>query len=185
MTKEDKNKKKDTGRKIKEPITKEQQRQRRITRAFGLLFVLYLLFLFYILLGNALIMHLQGAPGPTVYHANLIPLKSIRYYLNAWDSNAVGKGTIIYNLLGNLVLLMPMGPFLLCLFRAQKHLPVFLLTVLLLDIYFEVSQMFIGFRNCDIDDVILNTLGALLSFIWCKTVHITDWFEDFCRGGRG
>ncbi len=170
-----------TIKKEKDGVTKEQQRQRRITRAIGLLFVLYLLFLFYILLGNAIVMHIEGAPGPTSYQANLTPFKSIQYYLKAWNSGALDKGTIVYNLLGNFILLMPMAPFLLFLFKAQKHFPVYFVTVLVLDVYFEVSQMFIGFRNCDIDDVILNVSGAILFYIWCRVVHIDEWFEEFCR----
>jgi len=67
-----------------------------------------------------------------------------------------------YMLLGNVVMFVPLGFFTALLWRAPRWRRA-LLIGFCVSLFIEVVQFFIG-RSSDIDDVILNTLGALCGF---------------------
>jgi len=72
----------------------------------------------------------------------------------------------VKNVIGNSILFFPMGFFLLCLFpkvrkwRVKKY--VFTMAVVIIGI--ELFQLFFMCGHCDIDDLMLNLLGACLGF---------------------
>jgi len=77
-------------------------------------------------------------------------------------------GHLLKNILGNLVLLMPLGVFLpifsIRFYSLKRVLSVAFLCSLLIEIIQYVSKFFGSYRSVDIDDVILNTTGALIGF---------------------
>lgn len=111
-----------------------------------------------------LILTLQSVhpmPGQVV-HGNLIPLHTIAIYLRN-----LGSCFWIRNALGNLGLLFPLGllgPI------ALPALDRWWRIALLAFVYsaaIEISQLWIPDRSADIDDVLLNVLGALVGFgVW-------------------
>ncbi|WP_308447211.1 VanZ family protein [Alkalihalobacterium chitinilyticum] len=132
-------------------------------RAFALvLFVIYLSLLFYVTLfawnyGASL-----GAEGPGGRNYNLIPFRSI-YRISVFSKDIMDPITI---LLGNIVLFMPFGfllPF------AMKQLKKVILKVTIagciISIFIESSQFMFTYRVANIDDVILNTFGALVGVL--------------------
>ena len=68
------------------------------------------------------------------------------------------------NLAGNVVLFIPAGAFSPLLFQRQRRFTVYLLTFIAVICVIELAQMFTLLGSCDIDDVILNTLGACAGF---------------------
>jgi len=72
------------------------------------------------------------------------------------------------NLLGNLFLLFPMGIFLPLIAYRLREIKILFLAALAIATFIEIvqyiSQFFGSYRVADIDDVILNTLGACLGF---------------------
>ncbi|MDQ8736404.1 VanZ family protein [Paenibacillus sp. LHD-38] len=100
---------------------------------------------------------------------NLIPFKSISGSLNHFYY-MVG----IRNVLGNLLLLLPFG-ILLRIMKVKttgRALLYGLLVSLAIEtIQLTISLLSLGTRSVDVDDLILNSAGALSGFLLYKVVH--------------
>lgn len=94
---------------------------------------------------------------------NFIPFHTIISYINKFNS-LYDTRTIMFNLFGNLIALMPMAFFLPLLFKKQNKLKTFLMTIISIVIGIEFAQFITLSGSCDIDDLILNVLGALIMF---------------------
>jgi len=110
---------------------------------------------------GGLVLTLQPAyplPGQVV-DDNLIPFHTLRIY---WDD--LGSPFWMRNLFGNLGLLFPLGllgPIALpVLGRWWRLAPV----AILYSGTIEFTQLFIPDRSADVDDVIVNLIGAMLGF---------------------
>lgn len=102
---------------------------------------------------------------------NIIPVVNT---LNAISNTASNPSNFIIkfwirNIFGNVVLLMPLAVFLplLCKrFRNIKSTVIFCFLIsLLIELYQYISSYWGNVRSVDIDDLILNTLGAFLGYI--------------------
>jgi len=81
----------------------------------------------------------------------------------------IGKIFTIYKwnnmqVLGNLVMLFPLGCYLPVLYKGCRHFLPVLGLALALSIGIECLQLVTSFRSTDIDDVLLNTAGACAGF---------------------
>ena len=98
--------------------------------------------------------------------ANLTPLiqtiRFLRYLENPF---------VIRNLLGNLVLLAPLGIFLPLLFRKSRKFTAVIATGFLVTLSIEVFQLLLPFRVFDIDDLIINTIGVVLGYGLFKLLY--------------
>lgn len=102
---------------------------------------------------------------------NLIPFKTIIEYIVRQDRIAV------INLFGNIIAFAPMGLFLPILFDHQKKLKSFILTNIIIILSIEIIQ-FLSFRGSfDIDDLILNLLGALIVYGLYKIKRINKLID--------
>lgn len=90
---------------------------------------------------------------------NLIPFKEILRY-------KVGTHLFMTNVIGNIVIFIPYG-FFINYFTKNKKLWVSVLLGIFLSGTIEMTQYFIG-RIFDIDDILLNSMGMLLGFIFYK-----------------
>lgn len=81
----------------------------------------------------------------------------------------------IKNILGNILLLLPLGIFIPMFFKRLRSFKSTVITCALVSLSIEVVQyisMYFGnFRSCDIDDIILNTLGGMIGFIIYKVIN--------------
>lgn len=136
------------------------QSKRRGKIWFALLFVYYLW-----MLANLLFFDSAFGRGSVQGGVNLEPLHTIHNYLRAYELGNIRLKLVAINLLGNLIAFAPMAVFLPALFRSQNNLLVFLITILLLVIGVESVQYFTHTGSCDIDDLILNTAGAVAVWI--------------------
>ncbi|MFN6374623.1 MAG: VanZ family protein [Chitinophagia bacterium] len=98
---------------------------------------------------------------------NLIPFQTIGAYFDGH------KGFLIasINLLGNVLLLVPLGflfPFVLSIF----NWPVILFLSIFSGLAIEILQLILKVGIFDIDDVILNALGVILGFIFFNLYQI-------------
>jgi glycopeptide antibiotics resistance protein len=75
-------------------------------------------------------------------------------------------------ILGNFVMLLPLGIYLPLLYNKLTGFIPFLSVSLLIAILIEVLQLATSFRSVDIDDVLLNTTGAVIGFILYKTISL-------------
>lgn len=96
---------------------------------------------------------------------NLVPFKTIIEYIQKIFTSLLDTSTIFLNLFGNIACLMPLALFIPILFKNVDNTKKFLISILCVTLGIELIQ-FISFSgSCDIDDVILNTLGAVIMYL--------------------
>lgn len=116
---------------------------------YNLLFVIYLLLLYYLLLSTD-----NASSG-----LNLTPFKEItRYPLFSLQ--------FVFNVIGNIALFLPFGFFISDFIKAKKTHQILIISTLI-SLTAELIQFKIG-RAFDIDDIILNVVGAVLGFMLYK-----------------
>ena len=98
---------------------------------------------------------------------NLIPF---RVLFDTYKELSRGHlGALIINFFGNVVMFMPIGFFVALLWKLSGAKVV--LAGFLTSLFIEVTQLFLA-RNSDVDDLMLNTLGALFGLLIYK---LLDW----------
>ncbi len=120
---------------------------------------------------------LGRAGQPRGYHYNLIPFKEIRRFLVYREQ--LGTAAVFLNLAGNIMIFMPFG-FLLPI-MSRKLRGFFRVTFLgfELSMIVEVVQLISKTGSCDVDDLILNTIGAMCGFlIYAAIQHKRDVEAD-------
>ncbi len=133
-----------------------------------LLFLVYVILLVAILFAEtyreeAASMGLRQYAGS---HINLTPFASIRRYFP--EAFQPGNTAATLNLVGNLLLFVPMGVFLPALMKWQRHTVAFLLTMLAMLACVELGQLYLQVGYCDVDDILLNMTGALAAYLTTK-----------------
>ena len=136
-----------------------------------IIFLVYAAVMLWLLFGQRI-----GEEGITVHfgisgeNLNLVPLKTVRLYL--WllqnSTNEALLRHAIINLVGNVVLFIPMGWFLPYIWVNLRGFFKTALAVLLLISAVEIVQYFTQLGSCDIDDLILNLVGALIGYLLWK-----------------
>jgi glycopeptide antibiotics resistance protein len=155
---------------ISKAINKEKRRK-FIKGTMMVLFILYLMLLFEVLFGGfRTLFHNQFIDWSTYmkYNANFIPFRTIGTYIKYYINNTINKGIVINNLLGNLLLFMPMGLFLPSLLKFMYKWKVFILTLCIMLLAVEMIQLILQLGTFDIDDIILNFIGAIIIYSFSK-----------------
>jgi glycopeptide antibiotics resistance protein len=75
-------------------------------------------------------------------------------------------------ILGNLVMLFPLGIYFPLLYKRLNNFILFLLVSLVVACSIEFFQLATKFRSADVDDVILNSTGAVAGFIIFKIIQL-------------
>ena len=112
------------------------------------------------------LMPAHPAPGQIVEH-NFIPLRTISIYLANLDSPFW-----VRQMVGNLLLLLPvglLGPIVLP--WMDRWLRV-LVASLALSTAIELAQLWIPDRSAEVDDVLLNVVGAILGYAVLRVLRI-------------
>lgn len=156
-------------------ITEPTVHQMRVRRVMWLCFILYLhLVLTFTLfdpgMGRNFFQFLHATAQDRAeymrWHINFTPLQTIRtVYWNGYRNGYITLGSLLLNLAGNLLVFAPLAFFLPYLFTKInsffKFLPITLASVLAV----ELCQLALMCGSCDIDDVLLNMGGALVTYI--------------------
>lgn len=95
---------------------------------------------------------------------NLIPFATIRLYINGLKSDNITLGLFLINVFGNLLMLMPLSFFVPTLLKKVNTFLKFLVFVIVFSVCIEILQILFLTGSCDIDDVMLNVLGACISY---------------------
>ncbi len=119
---------------------------------YNFLFIIYILLLYYLLLSTE-----KAASG-----INLIPFKEMTRY-------SIGSELFFYNVVGNIVLFIPFGYFVSDYLKA-KRIHHILIVSILISLTAETIQYKIG-RAFDVDDIILNVIGAILGFMFYISIQ--------------
>ncbi|MCR4675453.1 MAG: VanZ family protein [Lachnospiraceae bacterium] len=131
-----------------------------------ILFLIYIVVLAYLLFAAESFGRDGGYAG-----VNLVPFAEIHRYLT--NISKIGVTLVVINLLGNILLFVPFGYFLPSLFGAGKSRPVtYVLICMFFSIMIELLQFVTNAGCCDVDDVILNTLGGLCGYLCYEILHL-------------
>ena len=99
--------------------------------------------------------------------SNFVPFKTINTYIRALFDGSMNIDIPIKNLFGNLFMFLPAGIYVPYYIRKAKKISVFIISLSILLVVIEVVQVVTRRGSFDIDDFILNMLGALIGFgIW-------------------
>ena len=97
-----------------------------------------------------------------------MPFKEIKRFIIYYRQ--IGINAVILNLAGNVVAFMPFGFFLPLVSEHKiKFFKVFI-TAFSLSLSIELIQLISKVGSCDVDDLILNTLGGILGY-WCFCIY--------------
>ncbi len=96
------------------------------------------------------------------YMYNLIPLQEIRRFLVY--RRVLGYRVVLENLLGNIVGFIPYGFILPLIYKSKRKLWIITLLTMEFSLMIELTQLVLKVGSCDVDDVILNTLGGMLGY---------------------
>ncbi len=136
-----------------------------------MIIIAFVFFFYVLLLGKMLF--LSRASAGTVFDAqrdagssvNLIPFASIWAYL--FGGSELVKQFALGNVLGNIVVFVPLGAYLALYYRDRRTLTD-LLAIFIVSLLVETVQWFFGLGIADVDDVILNCLGGLTGILGYK-----------------
>jgi len=135
------------------------------------LFFLYCLVMVWLLFGQRFSADIEGGYSQGVpVSINLIPFATVRLYwqLLTTSSNTYLVQHAFINLAGNVLMFVPLGVCIPALWRKERNFFLFFLTVALVIAAVEGVQLLTRLGSCDIDDFLLNMVGALLGYVvWC------------------
>ncbi|UED74059.1 VanZ family protein [Brevibacillus sp. DP1.3A] len=103
-----------------------------------------------------------GVPQYTHLFQNTKPFQTLVDYVFHYDHYSFG--TVMYNLIGNILIFLPLGLFLPLLFLSFQNMHrVFFLT-LSASLIIEALQLFLALGSFDVDDLLLNVIGGLIGY---------------------
>ena len=135
----------------------KRETEKYIRQASRVFFGLYLLLLVYL-------MFFAEEWGRTMlegdYRYNLVPFREIRRYIAY--RRQIGPWMVFWNLLGNVIGVVPYGALL----PAMQRMGFWKVALLSfeLTLFIEVSQLILRVGSCDVDDMLLNTLGGCIGY---------------------
>ena len=91
--------------------------------------------------------------------ANFTLFKTIRMYIVYAD-----RLNSVENLVGNIVVFVPLGMFLPLLFQTCERMTETMMVSFILIVGIELFQLFSAFGAFDVDDILLNCLGSFMGF---------------------
>lgn len=113
---------------------------------------------------------------------NFIPFYTVRLFTDAYKYGSLPLYAVIENLIGNIVVFMPLPFFLHCLFKAfdkwYKVFPAVILSVFIV----EALQFLFMTGSADIDDVILNVSGAVVFYLILKIKLVSKGISKLTFG---
>lgn len=143
---------------------------------FICLFVLHVVMLYGLLLVREQLPDQEGFWSYIRYRTNFVPFKTVYEYIFSSPS----LQTTIYNLLGNVVLFIPLGFLSACVFPSMQGLKKFVLVMCSVIAIVEILQLILLVGACDIDDVILNVFGCLIG-VWLLRIPVFKTIRETFR----
>lgn len=127
----------------------------------------------------------RTAPAPSLSDINCVPVINTIKSMTENTPNDMKSFMMrfwVENILGNIVMFIPLGVFLPLLYDKFKSIKKTVIFAILMSISIETIQFFVRyigeFRSSDIDDVILNTIGAFIGIAVFKKVTAAKIKKD-------
>ena len=151
--------------------------KRRIKHLGAMLFVIYILLLIYFLFFSE--EYGRVAAEERIYRYNLIPFVEIRRF---WIyREQLGVFAVITNLLGNVIGFIPYGFILPVIARKCRSGFFIILSGFGISLLVETIQLITKVGCFDVDDLILNTLGAALGYL---AFAVCNYLRRKCYGKK-
>lgn len=126
-----------------------------------LLFIIYMCVLVYVVF----FAEAMGRTPQDGYVYNLTPLKEIKRFMKyIWDNDALGRAARL-NIFGNIIAFIPFGIYLPYTSESKLGFISTFLYTFSLSLTIELVQLITKVGSCDVDDIILNTLGGVIGYI--------------------
>lgn len=126
-----------------------------------LLFIIYMCVLVYVVF----FAEAMGRTPQDGYVYNLTPLKEIKRFMKyIWDNDALGRVARL-NIFGNIIAFIPFGIYLPYTSESKLGFISTFLYTFSLSLTIELVQLITKVGSCDVDDIILNTLGGVIGYI--------------------
>lgn len=138
--------------------------------------ILYLYLLYYFTIGK----YPTGSANIFARSVNVVPFKTITEYLSFIVHGGGKRNIAIINLVGNIVLTMPLAVYIAYFVKPLRRIWKTILAAFVVIISIEVIQFFTGRGSMDVDDVLLNLLGAIVGYgIW--KIKPIQWIAEKCQ----
>ena len=111
--------------------------------------------------------------------SNIVPFKTISTYVSAILDGSMNLNIPIQNLAGNLIMFLPMGIYLPYYIKKMHRLGRFIAFMMLVLFLIEVTQVVTRRGSFDIDDFILNMVGAIIGLGLWKTRIVQKLLQHF------
>lgn len=95
---------------------------------------------------------------------NMVPFRTFIEFIGHIRSKTGYAALSMRNLAGNIILFVPLGVLLPVIWKKQRRIVPFLLTVTASIVCVELIQLVTMLGSCDIDDLISNVMGAAIGF---------------------
>lgn len=145
-------------------VWKSRKRNTGYRIAAWLLFCGYLIAMVYFLF----FAESMGRTTGSEYHYNVQPFHEISRFLRYY--RIIGMRTVVMNLGGNIAAFVPFGLFLPLLSRRMRSVLRVTLISFEVSLMVELIQLVTRVGSCDVDDLILNTLGGFLGYLCFRIV---------------
>lgn len=113
---------------------------------------------------------------------NIIPFFTVNLFIKGYFNDRLTLTATVVNIFGNFAALMPLPFFINLLFKKNNTPLKILLSVLTMAFGIELLQFVFLTGACDIDDVILNTGGAMLFYYICKKEGVSRLIKKLTHG---
>lgn len=139
-------------------------------------FLVYSIILFSVLFGKGVLIrnvtYILESDNKTIWSGvNIVPFRTIYYYIRSILKRSLSSNIVMANILGNIILFVPMGFFMPYLSKRQGNINILIMMVIILII--EIMQMITDRGIFDVDDLILNMSGFLMMHILTRS----EWFD--------
>lgn len=133
--------------------------------AFYLMLLFYLVFFRYRVKGNlTTVFNVTNYKYYFRYSVNIVPFKTItEYILNPHNLSFKIRYT---NILGNILAFIPFGFFSTVIFKKLRGIKQIITASCMFSLCIEAIQLFFLVGSFDVDDIILNTLGGFLGYLF-------------------
>ena len=156
----------------------------RTARKRGLRVLLWTVLLYYLAILSVLLFfgglfHLERGWGGAV---NLEPFHTIRrFYIHYLRTGSLSS---FFNLLGNVMILIPFGVLMPLMFRPMRHFWIFIPFAALIALGIEYLQWVTATGIADIDDSILNFIGAVGGYILTRLCQMISFLLKRWNTGK-
>lgn len=96
---------------------------------------------------------------------NIIPFHTIKLFMNGYNNGVVSYHAFFENIFGNLLAFIPFAFFIPLIFKKIDKYYKFLIIMVIIVVQIELLQFVTMSGACDIDDVILNLMGASITYL--------------------